>query len=123
MNVVDRAIESLRERWHCYARECNTEQSADYRDGFRCGLRQAAIDVEHTLRGLSTFEGGNLPDPKSARSPIWCIPMMWDMPAMFSATFDPDVSAKTSRPRLELQRIELGRDQWGWLVRPQVWAP
>lgn len=122
MNIVDRAIETLREKWRYMQEHARIERGAAYYDGYRAGLADATSDVEHMLRGLSTFEAFGLPDPKECHSHVWVIPVMWNNPPIFSAKAD-ELLPFRSTPRLELQRIESGRDVWSWLVRPQVWTP
>lgn len=118
MNVSDRIIEDLRARFALYARECNRDMPLQYHDGFKAGLRQAVIDIETHVRGLSTFEGHTIPEPKEVQCRVWCIPMIWDY--TFSAQVEADPClAYRRQPRLELEK-------WSddsWLVRPQVWKP
>lgn len=125
MNIVDRAIETLRERWKSMADHVRMGHGAAYCDGYRAGLTDATQDVEHTLRGLSTFHGHQLPDPNTSQHRVWCIPMMFEFPLpRFSAAHDANEELPRMHcPRLELQQIETRPKRWGWLVRSAVLAP
>lgn len=122
MNIVDTAIETLRERFRLQTESRLRGHGFAFQDGYRAAMQDAAIEIEHCLRGLSTFEGRDLPSPKDCRQPVWCIPMRWRDESLLIEQGSA-VSPFSFQPRLELQRLETARGQWSWLVRPQVWTP